>query len=104
MDVSSTETRLAATVHIHIELRSAFSGALHELFQMPHSHELRSLPRSFVAIMSVLCGRNALHGFIVAELPRPGLPRECGTEVMPEVERLDMARYRANGLQAWIRR
>ena len=45
-----------------------------------------------------------VHGFIVAELPRAGLPRECGTEVMPEVERLDMARYRANGLQAWIRR
>ena len=45
-----------------------------------------------------------VHGFIVAELPRAGLPRECGAEVMPEVERLDMARYRANGLQAWIRR
>ena len=45
-----------------------------------------------------------VHGFIVTELPRAGLPRECGAEAMPEVERLDMARYRASGLQAWIRR
>jgi hypothetical protein len=45
-----------------------------------------------------------VHGHIVTELPRAGLPRECGAEAMPEVERLDMARYRANGFQAWLRR
>jgi hypothetical protein len=45
-----------------------------------------------------------VNGYIVTELPRSGLPRECGAEAMPAVERLDMARYRANGLQAWIRR
>lgn len=45
-----------------------------------------------------------VHGFIVTELPRAGLPRECGAGAMPAVERLDMARYRASGLQAWIRR
>ena len=45
-----------------------------------------------------------VNGYIVTELPRAALPRECGAEVMPEVERLDMARYRANGFQAWIRR
>ena len=45
-----------------------------------------------------------VNGTIVTELPRGGLPRECGAEVVPAVERLDMARYRANGMQAWIRR
>lgn len=45
-----------------------------------------------------------VNGYIVTELPRAGLPRECGADGLPVVERLDMARYRANGLQAWIRR
>jgi hypothetical protein len=45
-----------------------------------------------------------VNGYIVTELPRAGLPRECRAEETPAVERLDMARYRASGFQAWIRR
>ena len=46
----------------------------------------------------------AVNGSIVSELPQAGLPRECGAKAIPAFERLDMARYRANGVQAWIRR
>jgi hypothetical protein len=45
-----------------------------------------------------------VNGTIVTELPQGGLPRECGADGVPAVERLDMARYRANGMQAWIKR
>ena len=42
--------------------------------------------------------------FIVAELPRAELPKACPDEPAVAIERLDMARYRANGVQAWVRR
>jgi len=40
--------------------------------------------------------------FIVVELPRAELPGACPAGPAA-IERLDMARYRANGLQAWMR-
>jgi hypothetical protein len=43
-------------------------------------------------------------GAIVSELPRRELPKACDTDPAPAVERLDVARYRATGMQAWIRR
>jgi hypothetical protein len=43
-------------------------------------------------------------GAIVAELPRRELPKACGIDAAPPVERLDMTRYRATGMQAWIKR
>jgi hypothetical protein len=43
-------------------------------------------------------------GFIVTELARRELPKACGADPAPALERLDMARYRATGQQAWIRR
>jgi hypothetical protein len=46
----------------------------------------------------------AVEGFIVSDLARDALPAACPAGDAPEVERLDVARYRANGLQAWIRR
>jgi len=46
----------------------------------------------------------AVEGFIVADLPREALPDACPAGDPPEIERLDIGRYRANGLQAWIRR
>jgi len=46
----------------------------------------------------------AVEGFVVSDLARNVLPDACPTGDTPEVERLDVARYRANGLQAWIRR
>ncbi len=46
----------------------------------------------------------AVEGFIVSDLARDALPGACPAGDDPEVERLDVARYRANGLQAWIRR
>jgi hypothetical protein len=42
--------------------------------------------------------------FIVAELPPAELPQACPVEPAAAIERLDMTRYRANGLQAWTRR
>jgi len=46
----------------------------------------------------------ALDGFIVSDLPSAALPRKCpGVEVLA-IEHLDVERYRANGLQAWLRR
>jgi hypothetical protein len=32
------------------------------------------------------------------------LPKGCHADSAPAVERLDMTRYRANGVQAWTRR
>lgn len=46
----------------------------------------------------------AVNGFIVSDLAREALPESCPPGEPPEVERLDVARYRANGLQAWIRK
>ena len=46
----------------------------------------------------------AVEGFVVSDLARNALPDACPTGDTPGVERLDVARYRANGLQAWIRR
>ena len=43
-------------------------------------------------------------GFIVTGLAREALPEACPAGETPEIERLDVARYRTNGLQAWIRR
>ena len=42
--------------------------------------------------------------FIVAELPPAELPKACPAEAAGTIERLDMARYRARGVQAWMRR
>lgn len=42
--------------------------------------------------------------FIVAELPGAELPKACPAEPAPAIERLDMARFRASGIQAWTRR
>jgi hypothetical protein len=41
--------------------------------------------------------------FIVTELARADLPQACPAGPAPVVERLDTARYRANGLQTWRR-
>jgi hypothetical protein len=46
----------------------------------------------------------AVEGFVVSDLARNALPDACPAGDTPEVERLDVGRYRANGLQAWIRR
>jgi hypothetical protein len=51
-----------------------------------------------------VAGGYALDGFIVSDLPRDGLPRECPPGDAVAVERLDVTRYRENGMQAWIRR
>src|SRR4051812_3388735 len=82
IDVGSTEPRLAAPLRIHIELRSAFTCSLHELFQMPHTDQLRSLPRSFVSIMSGLCGRSALHRFVVAVHPDSSSREDSATSTL----------------------
>jgi hypothetical protein len=46
----------------------------------------------------------AVDGFIVSDLARDALPKACPAVDVPEAERLDVARFRANGFQAWIRR
>jgi hypothetical protein len=46
----------------------------------------------------------AVEGFVVSDLARAALPGACPAGDAPEVERLDVARYRTNGLQAWIRK
>jgi hypothetical protein len=46
----------------------------------------------------------AMEGFVVSDLARNALPDACPTGDTPEVERLDVARHRAHGLQAWIRK
>jgi hypothetical protein len=46
----------------------------------------------------------AVDGFVVSDLARDALPDTCPDGDAPGVERLDVIRYRANGLQAWIRR
>ncbi len=46
----------------------------------------------------------AVDGFIVSDLPRDALPRECPRVAAFVVERLDVKRYRENGMQAWISR
>jgi hypothetical protein len=49
-------------------------------------------------------GGYAVDGFVVANLGRDALPDACPAGDAPAIERLDVGRYRANGLQAWIRR
>lgn len=51
----------------------------------------------------MVAGGYALDGFIVSDLPPAALPRECPRGGFA-VERLDVQRYRDNGLQAWIKR
>ena len=51
-----------------------------------------------------VAGGYAVDGFVVADLGRDALPDACPAGDAPEIERLDVGRYRANGLQAWIRR
>jgi hypothetical protein len=51
-----------------------------------------------------VAGGYAVDGFIVSDLPRTALPRQCPRVEALEVERLDVKRYRENGMQAWIRR
>jgi hypothetical protein len=40
----------------------------------------------------------------VSDLPPDALPRECPRVEAAVVERLDVKRYRENGMQAWISR
>jgi hypothetical protein len=42
--------------------------------------------------------------FIVTELASAELPKACAALPAPVIERLDPARYRASGIQAWTRR
>jgi hypothetical protein len=53
-----------------------------------------------------VCGRRGyeVSGFIVTELPADGAPAECSGSAPESVERLDAARFKTNGVQAWIRR
>ena len=51
-----------------------------------------------------VAGGYALDGFIVSDLARDQLPGECPKVEAFTPERLDVRRYRANGLQAWIKR
>lgn len=51
-----------------------------------------------------VAGGYALNGFIVSDLERAALPSECPRVARLAVERLDVKRYRENGMQAWIRR
>ena len=53
---------------------------------------------------ATVAGGYAVDGFIVSDLSRAALPRECPRVEALEVERLDVRRYRENGMQAWIRR
>jgi len=46
----------------------------------------------------------AVEGFVVSDLARSALPEACPAGDALEIERLDVARYRVNGLQAWIRK
>ncbi len=46
----------------------------------------------------------ALEGYVVSDLAREALPDACPAGDALAVERLDVTRYRANGLQAWIKR
>jgi hypothetical protein len=60
----------------------------------------------------------SVQGFIISDLPRAELPASCagtdganavcretcGQQVVPDVERLDVGRYRMNGFEAWIAR
>ena len=69
------------------------------------------LPRSRGSAQLLVCqpdakvaGGYAVDGFVVADLARDALPDACPAGDAPAVERLDVTRYRANGLQAWIRR
>jgi hypothetical protein len=71
----------------------------------------KTLPVDGGSTQLVVCDRGqqvaggyALDGFIVSDLPRAALPRECPRAEALAVERLDVTRYRENGLQAWIRR
>jgi hypothetical protein len=71
----------------------------------------RPLARSRGSAQLLVCaadakvaGGYAVDGFVVADLARDALPDTCPAGGAPEVERLDIARYRTNGLQAWIRR
>jgi len=51
-----------------------------------------------------VAGGYALDGFIVSDLARDQLPGECPKVAAFTPERLDVGRYRANGMQAWIKR
>jgi len=51
-----------------------------------------------------VAGGYALDGFIVSDLARDQLPGECPEVEAFTPERLDVGRYRANGIQAWLRR
>jgi hypothetical protein len=42
--------------------------------------------------------------FIVTELASADLPKACPAVPAPAIERLDLARFRASGVQAWTRR
>jgi len=71
----------------------------------------RPLPRGRGAGELLVCAADAsvaagyaVDGFIVSDLARNALPKSCPAGDAPEVDRLDVARFRANGTQAWIRR
>jgi hypothetical protein len=54
----------------------------------------------------LVCGRRRyeVSGFIVTELPADGAATECPDGAPEGVERLDAARFKTSGVQAWIRR
>jgi hypothetical protein len=60
--------------------------------------------RLLVCNVSAVTRGYAVSGSIVTELARRELPRACTGDAAPVAERLDMARYRANRMQAWIKR
>jgi hypothetical protein len=74
----------------------------------------RPVPADSGSAQLLVCGRGgdgatvasgyAVDGFIVSDLPRDALPRACPRAEAFAVERLDVKRYRENGMQAWIRR
>lgn len=56
------------------------------------------------AAKGTVAGGYALDGYIVSDLPREALPEACPPADSLAVERLDIVRYRMNGIQAWIRK
>jgi hypothetical protein len=59
--------------------------------------------RLLVCHVSAVTRGYVVSGSIVTELARRELPRACTGDAAPVAERLDMTRYRANRMQAWIK-
>ena len=63
-----------------------------------------SLTAAAIPGKGTVAGGYALDGYIVSDLPREALPEACPPADSLAVERLDIVRYRMNGIQAWIRK